>query len=327
MKIVITAPFAQEQLEELGARHTLCYLPQAEGVPLRGEEELHRLLKEEEAEIFICESDVVTERVLDGLSGLKLICVCRTGLNDIDLNACTNRGIAVVNAPARNAAAVADMVVALFIAMARHLSEGERLLRQGQWSNDLYYRLRGRELRGNTAAFVGFGAIPRELANRLGPGFGMKLIAYDPYVSQEEMEPYGVKKVTLEEVFSQGDFVSVHVPVTEGTKGLVNRELLERMKPDAYFVNAARAAVVRETDVLEVLQQHRIAGAAFDVYEQEPLPLSSPFMELDHVILIPHLGGASLDVVKNHSRMIAGDVARYCGGEKPLHLANPAVWQ
>lgn len=326
MKIVITAPFAAEQVEKLREKHEVLFIPQDDSTALRGEEQLHVLLEAERAEIFITESDRVTAKVLEGLDRLKLLCVCRAGLNDIDVSACTARGIALVNAPGRNAAAVADMVVALFIGMSRFLFEGERLLRSGQWDDGLYYRLRGHELCGSTAAFIGFGAIPRELTKRL-KGFGMRMIAYDPYVAEEAMEPYGVEKVSLEEAFSQGDYVTVHLPVTDATRRMVGRELLGLMKPTAYFVNAARSAIVVEEDVLDTLENHRIAGAAFDVYEEEPLSLDSRFMRLDHTVLIPHLGGASLDVVNNHSRMITADIARYLGGKRPVHLVNPSVFE
>ena len=324
MKIIITAPFAKQQVDALRTQHQVVFLPQDDSTPLRSEAQLHALLEEEAAEIFITESDRVTAQVLEGLPQLKLLCVCRSGLNDIDLQACTAHGVAVVNAPGRNASAVADMVVALFIDMSRYLFEGEKLLRSGQWDNGLYYRLRGHELFGNTAAFIGFGAIPRELAKRLG-GFGMNMIAYDPYVDAETMREHGVEKVSLEEAFSRGDYVTLHLPVTDQTRHMVGRDLLGRMKPTAYFVNAARSAIVVEEDILEVLENNRIAGAAFDVYEEEPLGMDSRFMKLDHTILIPHLGGASLDVVDNHSRMITADLERFLAGQKPLHLVNPSV--
>ena len=208
--------------------------------------------------------------------------------------------------------------------MSRFLFEGEKLLRSGQWDEGIYYRLRGHELYGNTVATIGFGAIPKELAKRIS-GFGMKMIAYDPYVSAEIMASYGVEKVTLEEAFSGGDYVTLHLPVTEQTRHMVNRDLLKLMKPSAYFVNAARSAIVVEEDVLELLEKHQIAGAAFDVYEEEPLGLDSRFLKLDHTILIPHLGGASLDVVDNHSRMITTDIVRFISGQKPEHLVNPMV--
>ena len=235
-------------------------------------------------------------------------------------------GIAVVNTPGRNAAAVADMVVALFVGMSRFLFLGERILRAGQWDEDLYYRLRGREMFGSTVALVGFGAISRELVTRLS-GFGMKLIAYDPYVTAEEMAAHQVEKVTLEEAFSQGDFITVHVPVTKSTTGMVDKRLLSCMKPTAYFVNAARAAIVQEEDLVDSLKAHRIAGAALDVYAQEPLPLEHPLLALDNVVLIPHLGGASLDVVNNHSRMIVADIAKYCTKQRPARLVNTAVME
>ena len=324
MKIVITAPFAAQQVEELKGQHEVLFSPQDDSTPLRSEEQLHSLLAEERAEIFITESDRVTAQVLAGLDDLKLLCVCRTGLNNIDIPACTDHGVALVNAPGRNAAAVADMVMALFIDMSRFLFEGEKLLRSGQWDEGIYYRLRGHELYGNTVATIGFGAIPKELAKRIS-GFGMKMIAYDPYVSAEIMASYGVEKVTLEEAFSGGDYVTLHLPVTEQTRHMVNRDLLKLMKPSAYFVNAARSAIVVEEDVLELLEKHQIAGAAFDVYEEEPLGLDSRFLKLDHTILIPHLGGASLDVVDNHSRMITTDIVRFISGQKPEHLVNPMV--
>ena len=249
-------------------QHEVLFSPQDDSTPLRSEEQLHSLLAEERAEIFITESDRVTAQVLEGLDDLKLLCVCRTGLNNIDIPACTDHGVALVNAPGRNAAAVADMVMALFIDMSRFLFEGEKLLRSGQWDEGIYYRLRGHELYGNTVATIGFGAIPKELAKRIS-GFGMKMIAYDPYVSAEIMASYGVEKVTLEEAFSGGDYVTLHLPVTEQTRHMVNRDLLKLMKPSAYFVNAARSAIVVEEDVLELLEKHRIAGAALDVYEEE----------------------------------------------------------
>ena len=139
MKIVITAPFAAQQVEQLRKDHEVWFQPQTEDVPLRTQEQLHHLLLEEHAEIFICESDVVSAQVLEGLTALKAVCVCRAGLNDVDLEACTIRGIAVINTPGRNAAAVADMVVALFIGMSRFLFEGERILRAGQWDEGTYY--------------------------------------------------------------------------------------------------------------------------------------------------------------------------------------------
>lgn len=326
MNIVITAPFEPEQLDVLKKSHSVAYLPQQEGVPLRTEKELHALLAESGAEIFICESDKVTQAVLDGLTQLKMICVCRAGLNGIDLAACTRRKIAVTNTAGRNAGAVADMAVAMFISVARYMSVGERALRAGTWDNDLYYRLRGIELGGHVAAFVGFGAVPRALAKRL-LAFDMVLIGYDPFVSAEEMAAHGVRKVDLETAFREGDFVSNHLPSTPETKGLIDKKLIGLMKPTAYFINTARAATVSDEDIVSALREHRIAGGAFDVFSTEPLPLDSPYLTLDNVVLTPHLCGASLAVVKNHSRMVAEDVALFSAGKRPVRLVNKEALQ
>lgn len=324
MKIVITAPFAPEVVAGLEQEHEVLFRPQSEDEPLREPEELRRFLLEEGAEAFICESDVVNETVLEGLDKLKIICVCRAGLNDIDLPACTAKGIAVTNTPGRNAAAVADLAVAMFISAARYMSAGERALRGGTWDDGLYFRMRGIELSGHTAAFIGFGAVPRQLVKRLA-AFEMDFVGYDPYVSAEDMQKFGVEKVGLEDAFRRGDFVSNHLPVTADTRGLIDKKLIGLMKPDAYFVNTARAATVNEDDIIEALREHRIAGGAFDVYSQEPLPLDSPWLALDNAVLLPHLGGASLDVVKNHSKMVAEDIGLFCAGQHPVRLANPAV--
>lgn len=324
MNIVITAPFEPEQLDTLKKDHSVTFLPQKEGVPLRTETELHKLLLETQAEIFVCESDKVTEQVLDGLTRLKMLCVCRAGLNGVDVAACTKRKIAVTNTAGRNAGAVADMAVAMFVSVARYMSVGERALREGTWDNDLYYRLRGIELSEHVAAFIGFGAVPRALAKRL-LAFDMRLIGYDPFVTAEEMAEHGVRKVDLETAFREGDFVSNHLPSMAETKGLIDKKLIGLMKPTAYFVNTARAATVCDEDIISALREHKIAGGAFDVFNTEPLPLDSPFLKLDNVVLTPHLCGASLAVVKNHSRMVAEDIALFAAGKRPVRLANKEV--
>ena len=324
MNIVMTAPFAEKQLKLLKKQHTVKYLPQKEGVPLRTETELNQLLKENNADIFVCESDYVTKTVLDGLDNLKMICVCRAGVNKIDVAACTKKKIVITNAAGRNAGAVADMAVAMFVSVARFMSAGERALRNGSWDDDTYFNMRGIELAGHTAAFIGFGAVPRQLAKRL-KAFDMELIAYDPFVSAENMATEGVKKVELETAFQEGDFVSNHLPVTPETKGMIAENLIGLMKPTAYFVNTARAATVSDEAIIAALKEHRIAGGAFDVFNTEPLPMDSPYLMLDNVVLTPHLCGASLQVVDNHSRMIYEDVSLFCSGKRLKRLINSEV--
>lgn len=321
MNIYITAPFDAALLEKLRERHEVTYAPWSEDSELMSEQALHSALKESRAQIFVCESDVVTERVLDGLSELKMICVCRAGVNDIDIPAATRRGILVTNTPGRNAEGVAEMALALMIMCARFMTQGEYALRHGQWDDGLYFRMRGPELVGRTIGLIGFGNVPRKLAALLS-SFRVKLIAYDPYISQETADAYNVKLVELDTIFREADVVSNHLPQTPETKGCISAARFAMMKPTAYFLNTARPEAVDQDALIDALEKHKIAGAALDVYPQEPLPMDSPLLKLDNLTMMPHLCGASSDVVRNHSEMAAGDIALFADGGTPVHLVN-----
>jgi len=321
MRIYVTAPFDAALLEKLRETHDVTYNPWSEGTELMSEQALHSALAQSRAEIFVCESDVVTGRVLEGLHDLKMICVCRAGLNDIEIPAATERGILVTNTPGRNAEGVAEMDVALMIMCSRFMTQGEYALRHGQWDDDLYFQMRGPELVGKTVGLIGFGNVPRRLAALLA-SFRVKLIAYDPYVKQETADAYNVQLVDFDTIFKEADIVSNHLPQTPETKGCINAEKFSMMKPTAYFLNTARAEAVDEEALIDVLQNHKIAAAALDVYRQEPLPMDSPLLKLDNLTMMPHLCGASSDVVRNHSEMVAEDIDLYTAGKDPIRLVN-----
>ena len=324
MRIYITAPFDAKLLEKLREKHEVTYNPWSEGSALMSAQSLHCALAQSRAEIFICESDIVTEQVLDGLQDLKMICVCRAGLNDIEVPAATRRGILVTNTPGRNAEGVAEMDVALMIMCSRFMTQGEYALRHGQWDDDLYFRMRGPELVGKTVGMIGFGNVPRKLAALLS-SFRVKLIAYDPYVKQETADAYHVQLVDFDTIFRESDIVSNHLPQTPETKGCINAEKFSLMKPTAYFLNTARAEAVDEEALIDALQTHKIAAAALDVYRQEPLPMDSPLLKLDNLTMMPHLCGASSDVVRNHSEMVSEDIGLYAAGKNPIRLVNRSL--
>ena len=321
MNIYITAPFDNRSLEILKKDHVVCYHPWSEKGSLMSEQELHDVLDKNQPDIFVCESDIVTDKVLDGLPRLKMICVCRAGLNDIDIPAATRRGILVTNTPGRNAEGVAEMAVALIIMCSRFMTQGEYALRHGQWDDGLYFRMRGPELVGKTIGLIGFGNVPRKLAALLS-SFRVNIIAYDPYVKQETADAFHVRLVDFDTIFSESDVVSNHLPQTPETANCINAEKFALMKPTAYFINTARAGAVDESALIEVLRNHRIAGAALDVYRQEPLPMDSPLLELDNLTMMPHLCGASSDVVRNHSEMVTEDILLFTSGKNPIRLAN-----
>jgi D-3-phosphoglycerate dehydrogenase / 2-oxoglutarate reductase len=197
-----------------------------------------------------------------------------------------------------------------------------------QWSLDPgapFHTFQGPELFGRTIGIVGFGLIGQEIA-RLASGFGMTILAHDPYVSQSILDASDAQSADLLDLAARSDIVVVPAKVTPKTRGLISASVLRAMQPTAYFVTIARAAVVDYDALVDILKAGVIAGAALDVYPLEPLPADSPLRILDNVVLSPHLAGASTDVVRHHSRQVVDDLLRLERGEQPIHVANPEVF-
>jgi D-3-phosphoglycerate dehydrogenase len=237
--------------------------------------------------LFVRSSFRVTREVIDRASNLRVICRVGVGLDNIDVEYAKQRNIAVLNTPGGNTTSVAEHTLALLLALAKDLFFYDRKVREGEWRSRYTYR--ALELSGKTLGLVGFGAIGQEVA-RLSLGFGMKVLFFDPFVPEGVLQ--GVQKVsTLSELLSQSDFVSLHVPLTEGTRHLIGREEFRLMKPTAFLINVARGAVVDEEALLEALREGWIRGAALDVFEKEPPSGDHPLCSLPNVILTPHVAG------------------------------------
>jgi D-3-phosphoglycerate dehydrogenase len=322
MNILITAPFDETYLKKVQELGDVKYESWADSFKFWKGEEFQQRLKDDKIGILVTEVDRVTADVLEGLDDLKLICVCRGTPSNVDLEAATENGVLVTNAPGRNAVAVAELAIGLMLSVARYMGPGEKAIREGKWDWGLYFSMSGVELSGRTLGLVGLGAVARETAKRLR-GWDMRILAYDPYVTDEVAASVGAELTDLETVMRESDFISIHLPVTEETKGLVSAEMIGMMKPTAFFINTARAATIDEEAVLKALQEKKIAGGGFDVFAKEPLPEDSPFLELDNVVMTPHLGGATDDVATNHSRMAYEDIQSFLKGETPVRAVNP----
>jgi autoinducer 2 (AI-2) kinase len=282
------------------------------------------------ADVLVVEADLVHADVLEGCT-LRMIGCCRGDPVNVDLALATRKGIPVFHAPGRNADAVADLTIAFLLMLARHLPAihdvfrgggAERIGTAGDFLK-LYTRFTGIELGGRTVGLVGLGAVGREVAARLAP-FRARVLAYDPYVADP---PAGITLCPLDDVLRAADFVSLHAPVTDETRNLVSRERLALMKPSAFFVNTARAALTDEDALYEMLAAGRIAGAALDVLAEEPLQPGNRFLALPNVIVTPHIGGATVDVTRHQSDIVVDAMERWLRGERPRHIANPAVLQ
>ncbi|MFQ5745644.1 MAG: hydroxyacid dehydrogenase [Gemmatimonadota bacterium] len=241
------------------------------------------------AGLVVRSGTTVDEALLAATDGLRVIGRAGVGLDNVDVDAATRRGVAVLNAPAGNTVSTAELTFGLLLASARHIPEADRSLRAGRWER---MELQGDQLGGRTLGVLGAGRIGSAVARR-GRAFEMRVIVHDPYLPADVLEALGVRPVDLDTLLTEADFLTIHVPATPETIGLIGPEELSRLKPSAYLVNAARGGVVDESALADALAAGRLAGAAVDVFEAEPLPNDHPLLEAPHVILTPHLGAAT----------------------------------
>ena len=258
--------------------------------------------------------------MMDKAPELRVIGRAGVGVDNIDLLAATERGIAVLNAPAGNTVSAAELTMALILAMVRRVAEADGAMRKGVWS-----KLQGVELRGRTLGLVGAGRIGGEVAKRCR-AFGMDVLAYDPYLTEERAAELQVQRAELEEVLTRGDIISLHVPLTDDTKNMIGRETLARMKKGAFLVNVARGGVVDEAALAEALASGHLAGAALDVYVNEPLEQDSPLLGAPNVLLTPHLGASTGEAQELVASEIAEAVrAALAEGDLSRALNAPAI--
>lgn len=222
---------------------------------------------------------------------LKVIGRAGVGIDNVDVAAATARGIAVLNAPGGNTTAATELTMALILAAVRRLPEADRSIREGRWDRSAY---RGVELRGRTLGLIGAGRIGGEVAIRC-QAFGMGVIVYDPYLTEARADELGIELVDLDRVLDEAHVISIHVPLTDETRGLVGLEALQQMRDDAYVVNASRGGVIDEAALAQALHEGWIAGAGLDVYTEEPLPAGSPLRSAPNLVLTPHLGASTAE--------------------------------
>lgn len=265
----------------------------------------------------------VSSKVMDAAPNLKVIAVGRSGVQNINVEAATERGICVLNTVGRNAQAVAEYTIGLMLCEARNIGRGHAALKQGLWRKDYPNDDSVPELPGRTVGLVGLGSIGRMVVQKLS-GFDLHCIVFDPYLSDEAAAAAGVEKVDLETLMKSSDFVSIHAKLTDETRRMINEDLLNLMKPTAYFINTARAELVDEPALVKILQEGRIAGAALDVYMNEPPPADDPILALDNITLSPHQGGVTADAYRTTAKMFVENISRlWQGDEGPRNLLNP----
>ncbi len=266
----------------------------------------------------------VSSKVMAAMPNLRIVGVARAGLENVNVEEATKRGVLVFNVMGRNAHAVSDFAIGTMLAECRNIARAHFAIKSGTWRKTFVNSDYVPELGGKTIGLVGFGNIGSLVAKKLS-GFDVNVLVYDPYASQADVEAAGCKLAGLEELFAASDFVSLHARLTDANKKMVNARLLSLMKPTAYFINTSRAGLVDQDALAEALKERRIMGAALDVFTTEPLGADSPFLTLDNVTLTSHLAGTTSDALTNSPYLLTADVARFFAGEKARGIVNPEV--
>lgn len=296
-------------------------------------------------EIIVLGDEVAGEETIRiwASSGMKFIGVAKGTPVTVSHEAIQKAGLQCSYTPGRNRVAVAEYTIGLMLSLTRRMDASSIGLRKGEhlgepvpniydvpdkkvviWgpldktSPNMDYGI-GFELYGHTLGIAGYGAIGREVAVR-AKAFGMKVISYDPYCNAERMNADGVEKVALDTMLRESDIVSIHLPVLDSTKEIVNKDWFDKMKPTSYLINTARAAVIHQKDFVEAIQNKHIAGAALDVYWQEPLPANHPFLQMRNVLLTPHMAGLTENVDDWSGRMMGEDVIAYLNGQPRKYI-------
>ena len=270
-------------------------------------------------------TDRVDAAVIDAASTLKVVSSFSVGVDHIDVPEATRRGVYVTYTPGVLTDATADLAFALLMAAARRIAEADEYVRSWSWKAGWSpTMLLGEGVYGKTLGVVGLGRIGAAVAKRAS-GFQMKVLYYSRRRSPEKERTLGVEYRPLDALLKESDFVSLHIPLTEETRHLINRERLKSMKRNAILINTARGPVVDEDALAEVLENRWIAGAGLDVFSAEPLPTDSPFMRLRNVVLAPHIGSATNETRQLMSEISAKNLLAVLNGEEPPHLFNPDV--
>ncbi|KXG42740.1 phosphoglycerate dehydrogenase [Tepidibacillus decaturensis] len=267
--------------------------------------------------LFVRSQTKVTAEVLAAAKQLKVIGRAGVGVDNIDVKAATERGIVVINAPDGNTISAAEHSFAMLIAMARWIPQAHQDLKQGEWNRKKYV---GVELNRKVLGIVGMGRIGSEVAKR-AKAFNMNVICYDPYLTSERAEQLGIALGTLEEVIKQADFITVHTPLTKETKYLIDTPQFFMMKKGVRIINCARGGIIREEALLDALDKGIVAGAALDVYEQEP-PMESPLRQHPKVVTTPHLGASTEEAQLNVAIDVAEEVYHFLKNEPFRNAVN-----
>lgn len=266
----------------------------------------------------------ISTKVLDALPKLKIAGVCRAGLENVNVEAASQRGVLVFNVMGRNAEAVSDFAVGLMLAESRNIARAHCAIKTGEWRKTFANSASVPQLGGKRVGIVGFGYIGQLVAKKLS-GFAVDIAVYDPFVDAKTIKEHGGVSVSKEALFRESDFVTVHARLTDENKGMIGRTEFSQMKPSAYFINTGRAGLVDHAALAAALNKQRIAGAGIDVFPTEPISENDELLGLDNVTLTTHIAGTTTEALTNSPALLMEDIRRLFAGESPRYVVNPTV--
>ena len=287
------------------------------------EETLIGTIRSSEASAVIVRVEHITRNIIEQCPTLEVVGMHGVGLDTIDVQAATEHGVMVLNAPFSNYVSVAEHAIMKILALSRKLRISDNKVRSGEWSyREVFYPM---EINAKTLLIVGMGKIGQELAKK-AKAFNMNILGFDPFVSASDMKLYGVTKVDdVDSALPLCDFISLHAPLTKGTHHMFSTQQFELMKQTAYIVNLGRGPLIDQAALYEAIKNNKIAGAGLDVLEQEPPNPNDPLLTLENVIFTPHFGGDTLEAKDRCSESITLEVGKVLRGNMPASLVNPKV--
>jgi D-3-phosphoglycerate dehydrogenase len=312
-KVLITSPIHKDGINMLEEKFEVIISPSED------KETLINLCRDVDA--IIVRLANIDKDIIDAAKNLKIIAKHGAGVDNVDVRYATEKGIYVVNTGNANSLSVAEHTIAAILAVFKRVTIIDNAVRNDNW----YVKNDNRSLNytGKTLGLIGVGSIGSEVARMARNGFLMKVIAFDPYANKEKAAEIGIEIIdNLEVIFKTADIISVHTPLTKETRGFINKELLQLLKPTAVFANFARGEIIDEEYLAEMLKEKRIFGAALDAFSQEPLPKDSPFYSLENVILSPHAGTFTDDCRSKMAQYLAEDIIGFFKGQQPIRLVN-----
>ena len=268
---------------------------------------------------ILLRSGYITEELLKPLEHLKVVAVHGAGVDPVDVDACTRRGVWVTNTPGANADAVAEITIGLMLSMARQNPQAtNKVTTEKAWDNARHI---GTELKDKTLGLLGLGQIGQRVA-KIAKAFGMNVIAYDPGLQASKITKKGSRPVSLEELANHSDFLSLHAPAIDATKHIISRDFLGKMKTSSKLINCSRGSLVDEQALAEALNNGHLSGAALDVLDGEPPDPNSPLFDAPNVLMTPHMAGSTRECLETIANTAMQDIVRVLNGKKPLHSVN-----